>query len=337
MYDATQQAIYDRLQAGIPTEVIAKELFPNENLLRSLNLINSFRDNLTPSKIEKPLLASKIDYARQKLQNEIGAFNSIKVPTPSNSSDRTILVFGDAHIPWHDEKALAKILSLKADEVVINGDILDCYSASRFTKEYTNVLLKEEIAQGRVYLEALAERFPVIKLIEGNHDARYRKVIQQFLPYLVDVLPYSITEILSKDMPNVTPVSNTIKGTSSSIPDTESRSDHWYCVGDAVIGHWEFFSQIQGRAAEKAFSWISKWKEFFQFEKDPKVLIQGHTHRFSRTELPGMTTLYEGGCVCKPQAYQLRANGYGVPPQVGYILLNQRDGVTISSAYERLA
>ena len=310
-----------------------------------MSVVNAIKGSLDLSEV-KPKLSeltesikptSRIEKAREILQSEIGAFQEVKVPPTTRSKERITLVFGDSHIPWHNEKTLAKILNVKAHRLVINGDFTDCFAASRFIKEYNNVHIKDEVAQARVYLEAFAEKFEHIDLIEGNHDGRYRKMIQTHLPCLADVLPFSLVEIIAKDMKNVHTVSNLVPDTGSTIPNTESRSDHWLMVGDAVIGHWEYFSQVYGRAAEKAYNWMMKWKAYLELEMTPKVIIQGHTHRLSKIELPEGTAIFEGGCTCKPQQYQLRPGSYGIPPQNGYIILVQREGNTVDCFYERLS
>lgn len=334
LLDITIRSVRELLEQGFPAGEIAKQVFPNVNYLTALEKVNTIRESFTPS-CTTSNLKSKIDYAREALEREIGEFRGTIAPEPNEGEEQIIVVIGDLHIPWHNEKTLAKILNLKADRVVVNGDIMDCFAASRFVKEYNNVTIKEEFAQARAILEAFSERFPRIDIIAGNHDARFRRAIQKEVPYLMDLLPKSVTELLAQELPNVFTVGNIIDNTGSTIPNTESSSDHWLAVGDAIIGHWEYYSQVNGKSAEKAYDWIMKWKTFFGLEVTPKVVIQAHTHRFSRLELPNMTTVYEGGCVCKPQQYQLKPNSYGVPPQNGYIILAQTNGVTTNSYYER--
>lgn len=336
MLDITIQSVKELLEQGLPAGEIAKQVFPNVNYLTALEKVNTIKESFTVSRVTTTL-KSKLDYAREALEREIGEFREVKPPNPSNSPEQVIVVVGDLHIPWHNEKTLAKIMNLKADRIVVNGDVMDCFAASRFVKEYNNVHIQDEIVQARVILEAFAERFSRVDVITGNHDARFRKAIQKEVPYLMNVLPKTVIEIIAKDIPNVFSVGNIIENTCSTIPNTESTSDHWVAIGDAIIGHWEYYSQVNGKSAEKAYDWIMKWKAFFGLEITPKVVIQAHTHRFSRLELPNMTTVYEGGCVCKPQQYQLRPNSYGVPPQNGYIVLTQTDGVTTNSYYERIS
>jgi hypothetical protein len=82
-----------------------------------------------------------------------------------------ILVVPDLHAPFHDRAAVAAMLERERDIdiCVLMGDIGDSYSLSRFLK-YENVPYEEELASVTLLLQTFSERFPIVRIIQGNHD-----------------------------------------------------------------------------------------------------------------------------------------------------------------------
>jgi len=88
------------------------------------------------------------------------------------------LVISDLHIPFHAEDALKITFDYakdeKVDTVILNGDILDCASVSKFEKNIQTPHLVEEIEQAKEFLTWLRRRFPNAKIYYrlGNHEER---------------------------------------------------------------------------------------------------------------------------------------------------------------------
>lgn len=94
------------------------------------------------------------------------------------------VVFGDTHRPFHDEKAVATVLSLIKDEkpdlVVHLGDLLDCYTISSFLQDPARLSsLQDDIDSGRELLYQISAIVPNADklLLGGNHEDRLRKVV----------------------------------------------------------------------------------------------------------------------------------------------------------------
>lgn len=96
-----------------------------------------------------------------------------------NIKDGVVLVASDIHIPFQDDKAVNAFITQckkqKPDVIVLNGDVLDMFLLSRFTKgEGRNPL--EEITECRALLKAIREACPKadIYYIIGNHECVHK-------------------------------------------------------------------------------------------------------------------------------------------------------------------
>jgi len=101
-----------------------------------------------------------------------GISERLPVYTPKG---KKFLILSDVHIPFHDKKALNIALSyLKdVDTLILNGDIIDFYQLSRYTKnpEMSNVSI--EINLTKEFLQEIRKVFKgeiIYKM--GNHENR---------------------------------------------------------------------------------------------------------------------------------------------------------------------
>lgn len=96
-----------------------------------------------------------------------------------------MLVMNDIHLGFHDklsiEAAIAHGQKKNPDVVLLNGDIIDCVSISRFNKSWDNRSFKDELDLGRGFLKWLRDKFPKAQIIFklGNHEARLQAYIQR--------------------------------------------------------------------------------------------------------------------------------------------------------------
>jgi predicted phosphodiesterase len=97
----------------------------------------------------------------------------------------TLLVGNDFHIPFHNEAGCRNFLKfskdLQPDHIVLNGDVLDCYSLSRFPKAPGMPDLQEEIDIGVEFLSELRTNCPLatIDYLEGNHEERLKRIVKE--------------------------------------------------------------------------------------------------------------------------------------------------------------
>jgi predicted phosphodiesterase len=108
---------------------------------------------------------------------------------PSSLSWKTVnhkkmLVLSDIHFPYHDREAL--MIALRegkkqgVDSILLNGDILDFYQLSKFTKDNRKPSVKAEIDIFRFFVDQLKQRFPEADIYFklGNHEARLDRWIK---------------------------------------------------------------------------------------------------------------------------------------------------------------
>lgn len=115
-----------------------------------------------------------------------------------------ILILGDLHFPYHNEKALKEVIYAIKEEkpthVVQIGDLYDQYSFSRFTKK--NITLPEaELTEARDLaanmwgsITGLRKSVKCYQIL-GNHDLRLIKRVEERLPEAQDLVRKSIMEL----------------------------------------------------------------------------------------------------------------------------------------------
>jgi predicted phosphodiesterase len=100
------------------------------------------------------------------------------VPYYIPDSCEKVSVAADFHFPFHSPRAIAlwlkRSLSEKADCILLDGDIMDCYQLSRFLKRPDAPTLRQEKDITKRFLQELRKLFPKAKIVfkGGNHDFR---------------------------------------------------------------------------------------------------------------------------------------------------------------------
>jgi predicted phosphodiesterase len=130
----------------------------------------------------------KTDYDKQEVFN---------VPAGNNR----ILVLNDIHFPYHDEEALSVALDYgiehKANAIILNGDTIDMYQASRFIRDRRLRDIAGELEMTRQFLELLKNEFncPIYFKI-GNHEDRYENYLKVHAPELIGIDNIKLENIL---------------------------------------------------------------------------------------------------------------------------------------------
>jgi len=195
------------------------------------------------------------------------------------------LVIGDLHIPFEDQRAVELAIGVadafRPDIVFLNGDILDCWLISRFTKnpalERENNL-HAEFARGRALFSNLRKRFPLaqIKWIFGNHEYRWARYIADNARELHGLKGMTLAEQLDCAAHGVEVIDS-------------GNKENSYLWGKLLIGHFDRISKHSAYTAKLLLD-------------DKSIsLIQNHTHRggssFRRLydrDIVG----YENFCLC---------------------------------------
>jgi predicted phosphodiesterase len=91
---------------------------------------------------------------------------------------KRVLVLSDIHFPYHCKQSLMVALrfgrDMDVDAIILNGDILDFYQLSKFSKNPKNKSVKDELDIFRFFINQLKQRFPdsTIYFKCGNHELR---------------------------------------------------------------------------------------------------------------------------------------------------------------------
>lgn len=107
---------------------------------------------------------------------------------------KSILVIQDIHFPYQDNVALKAMLDWskkcrpKIDTVLLNGDIVDCYQESIFTKNPKNPSIKVERECAYDFLEVLQEKIKPEQMFWklGNHEERLENYVFSKCPELLE-------------------------------------------------------------------------------------------------------------------------------------------------------
>lgn len=194
----------------------------------------------------------------------------------------------DWHIPFHDGKAIDLLkfflrdYSDKLDYFIINGDLLDCWEISKFSRvPNSGESLRDEFDWAYDELRAIRKIIPNTKIIivEGNHEFRLKKYIIERAKELYGLRGLTIQEQLRLNELNIEYIP-TLEG-------ANKFTHNDFKIGDLYIGHYD-----------KA----SKYSIANLVESLGVSFIQGHDHRFSmfsKTFRDGRELIGLGqGCLC---------------------------------------
>lgn len=215
-------------------------------------------------------------------------------------------VLSDIHIPFHDEKSVQLVYDCLADfqpkRVVLLGDILDCYSISRFLKDPSRSRnLQEEIDIFYKYMKMLRKILPNTEIVYilGNHEARLHKLILE---------------------------NPGLYGLKALAPDKLFRLNELNIIFKEKKAVFDNFIFYHGDVVRKAAGYSAK-AEYEDHRM--KSGISGHTHRLSSyfsTYEKEAGQWYENGCLCELSPDYLndpdKANW-----QQGFTVIDHYDGL----------
>lgn len=101
-----------------------------------------------------------------------------------------IIVFGDAHFPYQNNKGLYAAIEYgikkEANCIILNGDMIDMYQISRFTKDGRKPNVEYDIEIFYQFLIDLRATFPNALIVwkMGNHEERWDNYLKTNAPLL---------------------------------------------------------------------------------------------------------------------------------------------------------
>ena len=194
----------------------------------------------------------------------------------------TDFIISDLHVPFHDPQAMGVMMKMlryyKPKNVVMNGDMLDCVSLSRFSKEPQEPeAFKAQLVELCGYINQI-QRISKVTYIEGNHEARMGKYINDNAPELSGLL--SMESLLARYLKKKITYIRTTPGESMIT---------WGANDDILIGHFQ-------KASKHTCYTVKLLVERFMTN-----VVQAHTHRLGQYAIRGYGYTYrgfEGGCLC---------------------------------------
>lgn len=217
-----------------------------------------------------------------------------------------IFVLSDIHIPYQDDRTLSAVFDCLVDtqpqNIVLLGDVLDCYSISRFCKRPDRVRnLQDEINIFYKLMRELKKHLPNtdIHYVLGNHENRLEKLILDN-PGLFGLKALEPTKLFRLDELGI-----------------------FYHKTKVKLNNFIYY---HGDVARKDSSYTAK-AEFLDHKMNDG--ISGHTHRlgsYYTTYEQNASGWFENGCLCKIEPDYLndpdKANW-----QHGFTIIDSYDGI----------
>ena len=111
-------------------------------------------------------------------------------------------ILSDIHVPYHDDNALNACLDYidkqDIDHIVLNGDVADFFSISRWEKNPEERNLSRELMLVRQFLSHLRERYPQTRIFYkiGNHEERWEKYMWSKAPEICGLTEFQMYDLL---------------------------------------------------------------------------------------------------------------------------------------------
>lgn len=214
-----------------------------------------------------------------------------------NEDETRILCISDMHIPFNrDIKEFFKYKG-KVDTLVLNGDIIDNYSMSNFTKMYRLSLVEELIQARELLIELIEEIKPKkVTVVTGNHEIRLgKKIADKIGSDLLDLMPrdalaflfdtgFNYYDRIKKCKTVYTPIDEEV--------DCEVNyvGNFWTKEGKTIFVHPQAFKGTTLGTVGKAYDYFTAIGEDFQ------SIIMAHTHKLGMYVMNDKYLYEQGTC-----------------------------------------
>lgn len=235
-----------------------------------------------------------------------------------------ILSVSDLHIPFQLDYTLLKEYR-NVDILQINGDVVDCQSLSKFSKQY-RISPMEEIIQGRQYLIDLIEYIHPKKVVcnYGNHDKRFAAYFAKNLDSdILELMPDTSLELIfvdgfrhydkrSKSKVWYEPLCNVFEDI-----EIEYVDDWKSKIGKTIFAHPLAYRSGMLATADKA-------KDYLQDTvKEPfDCVVMAHTHKVGYSK-KGYIKLFEQGAFADVKKMDYVDGRLMAPQQSGFAFICQ--------------
>lgn len=227
-------------------------------------------------------------------------FNDEEIQEMTERKLKRNMVISDLHIPYQDKKAVDYMLDFtskyRPDNLVINGDLVDFYGISVYSKNPENKdNLASETMKARQFLSDLRKATGTecnIQYLVGNHEVRLQQYIWNH-PELEGLKELELGNLLDIKKYNIRMIE----------PDNDywSKCNGHIKLGDIVIMHGD--DRLNGASLSNK-SGYSAMNTMLRLNSSAMI---GHCHRLGQvyhtTPYNDMTGI-ETGCLCQvPDIY----------------------------------
>ena len=241
-----------------------------------------------------------------------------------------ILSLSDFHIPFNLPLETFKEYSGKVDVLVLNGDIEDCQSCSKFPKNY-RVNIDEEMVMTRTFIISLINMIKpkTVYIVKGNHEYRLGRYLSDRLNEdLLSIMPETPMDLIVNEGFNVRDYINKTKIWYTPLSDVYKEqgidiiyTGDWYTkIGKTIFVHPLTYSTAMLKTTEKAVNY------FLRTDRDFDCIVMAHTHKLG-SYIQGNIRMYEQGCLCDLSKITYQDGYLTIPQQNGFIYMCQdKDG-----------
>jgi len=261
-------------------------------------------------------IAKRFGVNPNTLRRRAQLLNLSKPRTPTET--RRVVVLSDIHArpSW---EILDKAITIKPDTVILAGDLFDGQQANPHETDLkfrARTFAEESKVLERLMRKLLAETDAIIKVIRGNHDDWFSRMLSRqadraFHPYIIDPLE-AIVKRLNDD--RLTLVRQTFKHRQGDWIEELAESRYCWIEGDAFISHMNFGGKWAGDAVKKLYEFYQRWQHTLGLS--PRLFIQAHGHKQALLYHDGGNVLLaEIGACAKPsvESYKLAQRAGGSP------------------------
>lgn len=212
---------------------------------------------------------------------------------PYRLKGKRILILSDVHMPYHDQAALDAALAhgdtFQPDVVLLNGDIADFYTISRYERNPESRPFSDEIKAVRQFLAHLRARYPDARIVYkmGNHEERWWSFIWRKAPELLGIDLADFSELVY------------------------ARQNKIEIIGEQRIIQIGLLSVLHGHELPKGLTNpVNPARGAFLRTID--IVLIGHHHRTSENTETSMLdrtiTTWSTGCLCTLHPEYMRIN-----------------------------
>lgn len=237
-----------------------------------------------------------------------------------------ILCISDVHIPFNLPVDIFSDYKGIVDTIIVNGDLLDCFSASSYPKKF-KINMDEELVLGRQYLIDLINLISPKKIMFtlGNHEYRLQKYcIDRLSTELMGIIPTDPLDMIINEGFKVNDLRNKTQTTYSSIREVFNNleivyeKDWWIKEGNVIFCHPMNYSSGMLKTTEKAVNY------FLRIDRSFSGLVMSHTHKIG-SFVQGDIKMYEQGCVCDLNKLDYNNGKLVIPNQNGFMYIGLDD------------